>query len=175
MNENQPVCLKCGVPEGVGNSFCANCGSAVASPDAIICVNCGVALSKKFSNNASVNNDAIRNIQKRDLVKAIILSIVTCGIYGIYWFVKLTDELNAMTNHQHETSGGMCFLLSIVTCGIYTYYWAYKMGVKKAAREGNTTGSSPILYIALTFFGLGIVAYALIQDAMNKAIDKASF
>ena len=28
------------------------------------------------------------NIQKRDIVVAIILSFVTCGIYGIYCFVN---------------------------------------------------------------------------------------
>ena len=32
--------------------------------------------------------------QQRNIAVAIILTIVTCGIYGIYWFVKLTDEMN---------------------------------------------------------------------------------
>ena len=48
------------------------------------------------------------------------------------------------------------------------------MGTKKDSLEGNTSGFSAILYLVLSIFGLGIVAYALIQDAMNKAIDKAT-
>ncbi len=34
--------------------------------------------------------------KKRDIVVSIILSIVTCGIYGIYWFVVMTDESNEL-------------------------------------------------------------------------------
>ena len=170
MNENQAACLHCGVAAGAGKSFCPNCGNAVLE-EAVICVKCGVSLK---NNAAKAKAGSVEGIQTRSIVKAIVLSLVTCGIYGIYWFVKLTNELNAMTNNQNDTSGGMCLLLSIVTCGIYSFYWAYKMGTKKDSLEGNTSGSSAILYLVLSIFGLGIVAYALIQDAMNKAIDKAT-
>ena len=46
MNDNQAVCLKCGVPTGVGNSYCNNCGAEVNS-QAVICVKCGVSLVKE--------------------------------------------------------------------------------------------------------------------------------
>ena len=45
MNDNQAICLKCGVKTGQGNSFCANCGQPVA-PEAEVCLNCGVAVKK---------------------------------------------------------------------------------------------------------------------------------
>lgn len=45
MNDNQAICLKCGVKTGGGNSFCANCGNAIA-PEAEVCLNCGVAVKK---------------------------------------------------------------------------------------------------------------------------------
>lgn len=45
MNDNQAICLKCGVKTGVGDSYCANCGNAVA-PNAEVCLNCGVAVKK---------------------------------------------------------------------------------------------------------------------------------
>lgn len=45
MNDNQAICLKCGVKTGEGNAFCANCGNAVA-PEAVVCLNCGVAIKK---------------------------------------------------------------------------------------------------------------------------------
>ena len=31
-------------------------------------------------------------IQKRNIGLAILYSIITCGLYGMYWFVKITDE-----------------------------------------------------------------------------------
>lgn len=49
MNDNQAICLKCGVKTGGGNSFCANCGNAVA-PNAEICLGCGVSVKKSNPN-----------------------------------------------------------------------------------------------------------------------------
>lgn len=45
MNDNQAICLECGVKTGEGNAFCANCGNAV-TPEAEVCLNCGVAIKK---------------------------------------------------------------------------------------------------------------------------------
>ena len=106
-------------------------------------------------------------VTKRNIVVAILLSFVTCGIYSIYWFIKLTDEVNALTRTENGTSGGVAFLLTLVTCGIYGYIWAYKMGDKLDKFEA-TSSSRGIIYLILCFFGLGIVTYALIQDTLNK-------
>lgn len=48
MNENQAICLNCGVKTGDGNAFCQNCGNAVA-PNAAVCLSCGVAIKKTAS------------------------------------------------------------------------------------------------------------------------------
>lgn len=110
-------------------------------------------------------------IQKREIVTAIILSIVTCGIYGLYWFVCLTDDTNTISGDTGATGGGMSLVLTIVTCGIYGLYWAYKMGERldsaKAARGLPVKGDG-LVYIVLCIFGLDIVAYALMQDELNK-------
>lgn len=45
MNDNQAICLKCGVKTGQGEGFCANCGQTVA-PGAEVCLSCGVAVKK---------------------------------------------------------------------------------------------------------------------------------
>lgn len=172
MNENQMVCLKCGVMSGTGKSFCPNCGNAVA-PEAVVCVNCGVSLedANHEASASNVNSESARKIQKRDLVKAIILSIVTCGIYSIYWFISLTNEINTLSGNEGDTSGGTAFLLSLVTCSIYSYYWAYKMGEKRDAMDGRNN-SSGILYLVLSLFGFSIVVYALLQDSINKTLDR---
>lgn len=33
-------------------------------------------------------------IQQRNIAMCIILSIVTCGIYGLYWYACLTNDTN---------------------------------------------------------------------------------
>lgn len=165
MNDNQAVCLNCGVEAGTGKSFCPNCGNSVGE-EAVICVSCGVSLKKPVSNGGG----KLDGIKRRSIVTAILLSLVTCGIYGIYWFVCLTNDMNKASGNENDTRGGIAYLLGIVTCGIYTIYWAYRMGVKRDQLAGEK-GSSGILYLVLSLFGLVIVAYCLAQDALNKAVD----
>lgn len=110
------------------------------------------------------------NIQERNIAVAIILSIVTCGIYGIYWFVCLTNEVNQYSEDSTATSGGIAFLLSLVTCGIYGYYWAYKQGERlKMAQQksGVEVKDNGVLYLILQLVELGIVAEALMQNELN--------
>lgn len=112
-------------------------------------------------------------IERRELVTAIILSIVTCGIYGIYWMIKLTDEIGIVHGTPGMPSGGTAFLLTIVTCGIYGFIWAYKMGEKLDqiyAARGVPPQSRGVLYLVLSLFGLSIVSYALMQDSLNKVL-----
>ena len=166
VNENQAICLKCGVEVGKGSSYCHNCGNAV-SAEAVICVNCGAAISR---NNTCKSNPNINGIKKRAVATAILLSIVTCGIYAIYWFISLTNEYNRASGRENDTNGGISFLLSIVTCGIYGIYWAYKLGEKRDIITGEKNSTS-ILYLVLAIFGLNIVVYGLAQDSLNKLIE----
>lgn len=113
---------------------------------------------------------------KRNPAVVIILSIITCGIYGIYWFVTVTNEIeNALKSKDGScSSGGMAFLFSLLSCGIYTYYWWYKEGQRVAAlqRERNLpVNDQSVLYLILTIFGVGIINYALMQSDLNKIID----
>lgn len=110
-------------------------------------------------------------VEKRSIAKAIILSIVTFGIYGIYWFIKMTNEVADITGDHNNASGGMALFLTIITCGIYEIFWAYKMGEKLDRHEG-VDSSRAILYLILVVIGLGIVTYCLIQDSINRIVGK---
>lgn len=107
---------------------------------------------------------------KRNIALSIIFSIITCGIYSIYWMIKMNDEVNELAGETGATSGGMVFLFSLITCGIYSYYWLYKMG-ERCDTIKNKQGSSSIVYLILGIFGLSIISYCLIQDSINKAVE----
>ena len=112
-------------------------------------------------------------IQQRSIATCIILTIVTCGIYGIYWMVCLNDDANRVSNEPVPTSGGTVVLLSIVTCGIYAIIWSYKQGERldrAATMRGMPANSRSLIYLLLTIFGLGIVAYAMMQDSINQMV-----
>ncbi|MDE7477706.1 MAG: DUF4234 domain-containing protein, partial [Lachnospiraceae bacterium] len=98
----------------------------------------------------------------------IILSIVTCGIYGLYWFVCLTNDTNTAAKTE-GTSGGMALLLSIITCNIYGLYWAYKQGEKidiAKQNHGLSSSNSGVLYLILCLL-IPDVAWALMQNELN--------
>lgn len=110
-------------------------------------------------------------ITKRNIAVCIILSIVTCGIYGIYWMICLANDANTAAGEPNGTSGGMVVLFTIITCGIYHLYFVYKQGEKLdvARQRRNIPGSGGgVLYLILSILGLAIVAYALMQDELNK-------
>ena len=125
----------------------------------------GAAGGPGYQNQGSSNF----GITPRSIPVAIILTIVTCGIYGLYWLIKLNDEVNQLSGEYQATSGGMVLVFTIITCGIYGWYWLYKMG-DRCDRIKGMNGSSGILYLILGIFGLSIVSYCLIQDTINKAI-----
>ena len=52
-------------------------------------------------------------IKERSIVLYIILSIITCGIFGLYWFVCITEDTNAAADVA-GTSGGLALLLSLI-------------------------------------------------------------
>ena len=113
-------------------------------------------------------------ISKRDLVLNIILTIVTCGIWGIIWEVQIADDIKLLTGEESLVSGIVLVLLSLVTCGIYFIFWVYNAGNKlelvKAA-YGLPTESKGLVYVVLSIFGFSIVALALMQNDLNTVAD----
>jgi hypothetical protein len=109
-------------------------------------------------------------VNQRNVGLAIIFSLITCGIYSIYWFIVLTNDVGKLSG-DYTFTGGKHFLLTLVTCGIWSFIWAYQVGkqVGEAQRQrGVMVSDNSILYLVLTFFGLGIVTHALVQFDVNK-------
>lgn len=109
----------------------------------------------------------------RNIALSIVFSIITCGIYSIYWFVVLTDEINReKPEYAAELSGVACFLISLITCNIYGIYWAFKIGEKldtiKDERGIPTGRDSNIMYLILELIGFNVIVLALAQNEMNK-------
>lgn len=109
-------------------------------------------------------------MKQRNIVVCILLTLVTCGLYGIYWMIVLNDNTNALTG-KNGTSGGLVVLFTLITCGIYAFFWMYQMGIAVETiheQHGEPRGSAPLIYLLLSVFGLSIVAYCLLQNELNK-------
>lgn len=119
-------------------------------------------------------------MKKRSIASVILFTILTCGIYGIYWFVVVTNEIEEELGDKSDgccKSGGLAFLFSLLTCGIYGIYWWYKEAqrvVTLGEEKGLRLSDNGIAYILLSVFGFSIVSTALLQADLNKIADAIS-
>lgn len=111
------------------------------------------------------------DVPRRDIAICIILSVVTCGIYGLYWYYKLIGELNVAAPDDDSPSAITVLLLTIITCGIYGCYWLYKAGNRLdniRQLNGEAPSSLGLLFVILSICQLAIADYCLIQNELNK-------
>ncbi len=119
----------------------------------------------------------------RNFVMFLVLSIVTCGIYGIYFFYVLANDVNTICEGDGETTTSyvVAFLLSIITCGIYMWFWYYKLGNRlynNAARYNtqiDESGTTVLLWMILGSFlaGIGIfIGQYFIINNTNKLAER---
>ena len=111
-------------------------------------------------------SDAVRSI-----VVGILLSLITCGIYMLYWQGKQIAMLNAWLERK-EFSLMRWFFFSIFTIGIYALYHAYKTasGINQVrANNGMWVDASlPAVCVLMTIFGFGIASIAIQQGWINR-------
>lgn len=97
---------------------------------------------------------------QRSFVTYLLLSLITCGIYGIYFWYMWTEDINEICAGDGQESPNyiVVFLLSIVTCGIYRVYWFYKQAGRlcKAAPQFGVEFKENESFILL-WMVLGIV------------------
>ena len=95
MNDNQAICLKCGVKTGEGTGFCANCGKELPA-NADVCMNCGVAVKKQA---------ATGDLNGQDKIVMIIVCLFLGGL-GIHNFM------------MGESKKGVFKIIMSLCCGI---------------------------------------------------------
>ena len=108
---------------------------------------------------------------------SVILSIITCGIYGLVWQYKQMKVLNSWLNRK-EYSFGKWLLLSIITCGIYGVYNEYKMarGIIEVQQQNKLlVNNVATICLIMTLIGLSIVSMAIQQSEINKFYIKQTY
>ena len=112
-----------------------------------------------------------------------LLSIVTCGLYSIYFWYVYVEDLNTIFYGDGEDSPNyiIVLLLSWVTCGIYGVYWRYKQA-NRMYRESydrygvmiEENGSAILLWTLLGYLtgGIGqlVADYFMIQNLNKTAL-----
>ena len=105
------------------------------------------------------------NIKARNIVTSIILTVVTCGIYGIYWTICLAREAVSVKDPADNA------LLEII-CMLFIPFIGFFLAEKKLS-EGCAANNiehkdNSIIYLVLGLVGLGIVNFIMMQNDLNK-------
>ena len=99
-------------------------------------------------------------IKQRSPIAVLLLSVITFGIYGWYWIVKVKGELNRSQNQVHIPTA---WIWVIPIIGSMWYEWKFS-----EATDVVTSGkySAPVAFILIIC--LGAIGYAILQDGYNK-------
>ncbi len=87
---------------------------------------------------------------KRDPL--LVFTIITLGIYGLYWVYVTTKEVNTSSDSVWNPSPVEAVLFPFITFGIYRLYWNYKMWDLACRRSGNKDGFLILFLLNLFIF-----------------------
>ncbi|MDE2140829.1 MAG: DUF4234 domain-containing protein [Elusimicrobia bacterium] len=106
-----------------------------------------------------------------DVAAGIIFSVISCGIYNIYWNYRQMVAMNALLG-RHEFDFGKWALLTLFSCGLYHIYYEYRMGTELhqwlVQNDRVVNPNLATIGLALSVFGLTVLADAVYQSELNK-------
>ena len=98
-----------------------------------------------------------------------LLVIVTCGLYGWYWWYTMATELKNYLGKEELNpvmDVGLCFV-----CFLYMYYLPIKYGklIQEAQQRAGMANAEDqgVMFLLMTFFLCGF-GYSKMQEELNK-------
>ena len=105
---------------------------------------------------------------KVDPILVLILGFITCGLYLIYWNIKVAEVLNAVAEREVISQPIAIFAGCCFPVNIYFFYLAGKDGLPQVyQRIGHPQKDDSTLLIVLGFF-FPIAAAMIVQNDINK-------
>lgn len=104
--------------------------------------------------------------EDRNLVKYILLNLVTCGIYSWYFIYCWARDVNIACDGDGKHTGGLLawILLGTLTCGLYPLYWYYSLGNRlqtngqRYGMEIRESGGTILLWMVVGLLTCGLAS-----------------
>lgn len=153
--------------------FCSSCG-AVMDSDARFCSNCGAANPRGAAGQADsgrVTGGTARtdHIKRRNMWMQVFLTIITLGIYTIYWFHVTLGELYR-ANETEDKRRWLWTLLYIIPIVQIFAYWHQGYEYDKFVN-----GKYPGIAIFILWIVFGPAVWFLVQRDLNAAAEGRPF
>jgi hypothetical protein len=107
-----------------------------------------------------------------DPIIVLVLGIVTCGLYLIYWNIKIAEVINAVAEREVISQPIAIFSGCCLPVNLYFYYLAGKEGLPKVyERTGEPQKDQSTLLLILGFL-FPMVAAMIVQGDINKLYNR---
>jgi hypothetical protein len=105
---------------------------------------------------------------KNEPVVVLLLGIVTCGLYLIYWNIKTAEVLNAVAEREIISQPIAIFSGCCLPVNLYFYYIVGKEGLPKVYEKSGETGKDESTLLLILGFLVPMVAAMIVQGDINK-------
>lgn len=110
-------------------------------------------------------------VKERNIVVCILLTLLTCGIYSIYWNIMLAKEAVSVKDPSDSAVLEILLMLFLPFVGIFLTEKKFAEG---CANRGIPHSDNSVLYLILGLLGLGIVGVCMLQNDLNKLATRAA-
>ena len=106
-------------------------------------------------------------VKKRNMAAQIGLVIITFGIYAIYWFYKISEEMKFLAKDAYASPALWTVLLFVPIGNIWSYYKFCEIYEKVSSDQFNKW----LLFVLWLVFSPAV--WFIVQTEMNKKADQA--
>lgn len=116
----------------------------------------------------NLNNQTPIPVFKVDPIMVLVFGILSCGLYLIYWNIKMAEVLNAVADKEIISQPIAIFAGCCMPVNVYFYYLAGKEALPKVyERTGEPLKDQSTLLIILGFL-FPVIAAMIVQGDVNK-------
>ena len=124
-------------------------------------------------------------MERRSVGLCIVLSLVTCGLYTLYWLYSLAEDMDRLDavpkekafsefDEKKQAAIALAEEMGWEFVAEWKEFLIYRCGDaldQLRYSQGERAGYLGILYLLLGVFSLGIISYALMQAELNSYAD----
>ena len=103
-----------------------------------------------------------------DPIVVLILGVITCGLYLIYWNIKAAQVMNAVAEREVISQPVAIFAGCCLPVNLYFYYLAGKEGLPKIYETVGQPGKDQSILLMILGFLFPMVAAMIVQGDINK-------
>ena len=104
-------------------------------------------------------------IKKRNMIAQVFLTIITLGIYCIYWFYQVSVELKGIANDENANPALWTVLLFVPLASIYSIYKFSEL------YEKVTNGQMNLWLLFVLYMVFAPAVWFIVQTELNRRAD----